>query len=421
MDEFNKVILTNEFWTSPYDSVKVDNAHGITVWLYDGSLSEYSEYTTLNFAELSFWDEFLAAYKSAPQRPDVSFVLTHSFSDSDSDSHNDTITLEYETEANGLDVKVEMYNSQNEHVHTTYTNTTVAQMQYSTSFNPYDHDLPSDYYNFYIYLENSTGTPQNYSEVVNVWLGNERPDAVLQNMSLYRMDGALVGGNTQKYPIDGELTNITVFLRNSGTIDLTDLDVAIFAGDNLIFSHVLDINVGQERNFTTSWEFAAGATTLKAVVDANNQVKEINESNNEFSEVVDVKPINPADPVIIRGKIFNRDNINIIGASVRIRNVRTGRTLNRTTNENGYRAELDPDWYQEGDEIEVTATYNDISDNATVLAYSADAELWCNITLKTELYDALFYFKLILIFVEIIGFILVIKYAIKLRKYKKME
>jgi subtilase family serine protease len=204
-------------------------------------------------------------------------------------------------------------------------------------------------------------------------------------------------------------------------MDLTDIDVAIFEGDNLIFSHVFDINVGEERNFTASWVSVAGTTTIKAVVDVENTIMEINESNNEFSEIIDVKPINPADPMIIRGKIFNRDNINIIGASVRIRNLRTGRVLNRTTNENGYRAELDPDWYQEGDEIEVTATYNDISDNATVLVYSADEEVWCNITLKTELYDALFYFKLILIFVEIIGFILVIKYAIKLRKYKKME
>jgi hypothetical protein len=421
MEEFQNLILANEFWTSPYDSVKVDNAHGITVWLYDGSSSEFSQYTTLNFAELSFWDEFLASYKTPPQRPDVSFTLDHSLSDSDSDTNNETITMVYETEGIGLDVKVEVFNGENEQVLTIYTNSTEGQVQYTTTFNPYDHGLPSDYYNFYIYLENSTGIPQNYSEAVNIWLGNERPDVVLIGMSLYRTDGALVGGSSQKFPIDGENTNISITVGNAGSNDLVEVGVSIYEGENLIFSEITDLNVGEEENFTATWQSAAGATTVKAFVDLENKIKEVNESNNEISELVDVKPINPADPMIVRGKIYNRDSINIIGANVRIRNLRTGRMLNRTTNENGFRTEIDPEWYQEGDEIEIRGTYNDISDNTTVLAYSADGEVYGNITLKTDLYDALFYFKLILIFVELIGFILVIKYAIKLRKYKKME
>ncbi len=161
--------------------------------------------------------------------------------------------------------------------------------------------------------------------------------------------------------------------------------------------------------------------TIRAVLDPENAIKEVNESNNDASETVEVKPKIPVDPLIVRGRILNRDKINIIGAKVKITNLRTNQSLNRTTTENGYKAELDPDWYFEGDKLDVKASYNSVTANSTVFAYSDDKEVYTNITLKTDLYDALFYFKMGLIIFEIIGFALVIKYYINLKRFKPKE
>lgn len=417
MDEFQNLILANEFWTSPYDSVKVDHAHGISIWLYDGSPSEFSKYRALDFATLSFWDEFLAAYKSAPTKPQVSFSSDYELEDSDGDGDHDTITLDLETEANGLNAVVEIFNNENNHISTIYWNNTEAGIKHTTSFKP----VASDYYNFYIYLENSLRIPQNYSEVVNIWLGNEKPDLVLTNMTVYRMDGAQVGGDTNKNPIDGEKSEIKVFVSNSGTNDLFNVKVDVFDGERLINSHFLNLKVGEEKNISALWESKSGITTLKAVVDLPNNIKEFNENNNELIETIEVDTTIPVDTLILKGKIFNRENVNIIGAKVQIRNLRTNETINRTTNENGFRTELDAIWYLEGDEVEVKATYNSVSDTENVFTYSDDKEVYANITLKTDLYDALFYFKVGLMIFEIIAFAMVINYAIKIRRFKKKE
>jgi hypothetical protein len=424
MSGFKNLILANEYWTSPHEDppVPVDHAHGITVWLYDGgSQSLLDKYKVLDYAILTHWDEFLEAYRTAPTKPQVSFINDYVLGDTNSDDNYDTITLDHETNVSGLNIVTEIFNNENDHVSTLYWNNTEQGTQYFTSFNPYD-DLPPDYYSFYSYLEDSSGTPQNYSEVVNIWLGNEKPDIVLNNMTIFRMDGTQVGNETNKNPIDGEDTEIKVLVTNVGTNDLFNVKVDVFEGENSIISEVLgELKIGEGKNITALWESKSGIKTLKAVVDLPNNIKEINENNNEIMETIEVDPHIPVEPLIVRGKIFNKENINIIGARVRIRNLRTNETLNRTTDQNGYRAEMAPDWYLEGDEIEVRATYNSVSDNENVFAYSDDEEIYANVTLETDLYDALFYFKMGLIIFEMIGFALVINYGIKVRRMKKRE
>jgi hypothetical protein len=418
MDGFASLISANEFWTSPYDSVPVDHANGITIWLYDGTLSEFNEYKNLDYAKLSFWDEFLAAYKASPARPDVPFDVNYTLSDSDLEGNQDTITLDYTSEGAGLDVVIEVFNYENNHVLTLYTNNTQTGTDYSTSFNPSLFGLPSDYYNFYMYLENESGVPQNYSEVVNNWLGNERPDLVLRNVTVHRLDGTQIGRRAGKSAIDGENTLIKAVLANEGNNALTGIIVDFYEGDNLIGSESLDLDAGTEMDLIAHWFADQGERTISVIVDGNNTIKEIDEGNNEAIETVEVKSTIPVDSLIMRGKIFNKDKINIIGASVTIRNLRTNETINRSTGEKGYKATLEPEWFIEGDEIEISAKYNSVKGNITVLAYSEEGTIWGNITLKTELYDGLFYFKLVLIIIEIIGFILVINYVIRLRRYR---
>ncbi|UCE37817.1 MAG: hypothetical protein JSW00_00810 [Thermoplasmata archaeon] len=399
--------------------MSVENAHGIAVWLYQGgSASDFADYQTLDFAKLTHWDEFLAKTKNPPPKPYALFPLDYTLSDSDNDENMDTIDLEYSTNITGLNVTVGVYSSDNEHIITFNTPNTLQGENYHCSFNPYDYDYPSDYYNFYAYIVNDTNMPQNYSQVVDVWLGNEKPDVYLKNITFYRKDGVLVGGNTGKRPIDGENTVIKADIANNGDTPLLNVKIEFFEGEILIATDQLDLNLGEEKSVSTSWLARVGEREIKVVADGDNNIKEVNESNNEIIEIVDVKSITPTNPLIIRGKVYNRDDINIIGAKVQIKNLRTNATINKTTSEKGYKAELPPDWYLEGDRIDVKASYASAKDNITIIAYSEDGEVWVNITLDTEVYDALYYFKLALIVFEIIGFILVIKYYIGMKRQK---
>jgi hypothetical protein len=116
--------------------------------------------------------------------------------------------------------------------------------------------------------------------------------------------------------------------------------------------------------------------------------------------------------------VRNRDKIDIVGARVRIKNMRTNETINKTTGSGGFSVNIDPSWFMEGDRIDVSAEYNSVSSNITVYAYSEDEEVKADITLNTEVYDAVFFFKLALIIFEAFGFILVIKYYIDTKRTK---
>jgi hypothetical protein len=423
MDGFSDLVLANEHWTSPVEvpPVPVDHAHGIAIWLYDGSAADFSKYETLDFSQMTFWDEFLAAYKAEPLRPQASFDMEYALSDSDSEGNDDTITFTFNTNVSGLNISIEMVNSEYELVDNIMINGTIQGVDSSVVVTPFNMGLTSDFYNFYVYLENGSQIPQNYSEAARIWLGNERPDVVLRNMTLFRSDGTQVGSLTGKGPIDEEDTRVRIIVENAGSNDLDNVKVDIFEGENTIFSELVNLKVGEEENITATWQPRSGIKTIRAFVDPENDFKEVNESNNQVSETIEIKPKIPVDPLTVRGKIFNRDKINIIGAKVKITNLRTNQTLNRTTNEKGYKAELDPNWYNEGDKLDIKASYNSVSANTSIFTYSDDKEVWSNITLKTDLYDALFYFKMGLIIFEIIGFALVIKYYINLKRFKPKE
>jgi carboxypeptidase T len=416
----NLVVAERHLSKSSDPFVKVvDNAHGISVWLYQGGTpSIFSEYQTLDFAKLTHWDEFLYKTKNLPPEPFVSFQFNYSLSDSDSEGNMDTISLEYSTNTTGLNIALGVYDSENEHITTYFLNGTSPDVPYQNSFNPEDYGFPSDFYNFYAYIVDNQNLPQNYSEVINIWLGNEKPDAVLVNISFYRSDGVLLDGDTGRKPIDGDETKIEVYVANNGTTDLFGLKIEFFEGQNIIYTDSIDLIIGKNMSVSAMWLAKSGERNIRIVVDPENLVKEFYENNNEIVKVVDVKPIIPTNSLVIRGKIYNRDNVNIIGAKVQIKNLRTNATINKTTNEEGYSEELDPSWYMEGDSIDVKASYSSAKDNVTVIVYSDDIEVWVNVTLDTELYDALFFFKLGLIGFEIIGFILVIKYYIGMKRKK---
>lgn len=421
MTSIEEFVVAESHWSNsqdPYVKV-VDNAHGIAIWMYDGN--DFQTYEDLDFSKMTYWDEFLIASNNPPSKPQVNFSVNYSLSDSDNESNDDTITLLYTSDTTGLDIAVCVINHENQHIDTFYVNNTIQDQAYNFSFNPYKKGYPSDYYSFCAYLVDDSDIPQNYSEVIEIWLGNERPDVALINVTFYRKDGIIVGGDTGKKPIDGENTVIEVYVVNNGTIGLPDVKVEFLEGNKPIKTNVVDLEIGEEKSITAQWAAISGQRIIRIVLDGENNIKEANESNNVIVENVTVKPNIPVEPLIVKGKVYSRGKVNIIGAKVRIKNLRTNMTKNDTTDKGGYNISLDSDWYHEGDLIDVRAEYNSVSNNITVYAYSDDKIINIDITLDTDVYDALFFFKIGLIIFEIIGFILVIKYYIGTRKHRGGE
>jgi hypothetical protein len=417
-DAIDTMVVAEEHNTKE-GKIVVDNAHGISVWLYDGT--QFSTYQTLDFAKMTYWDEFLAASKNPPPAPHVAFDMVYSVRDSDEDANNDTIDLGITTNATGMKIAVEVYNYEGEQITIFYDNDTTQGTVYDYSFNPEDYGYPSNNYYFYAYLTDEDNFLQNYSEVVDIWLGNEKPDVVLKSVKFFRADGMEVGGDTGKKPINGENTLIVATIVNEGNIALNDVQIQFLEGNNVLKTEQIKLALGQKKNVTFHWLAEAGSGDIGVVVDGGNEIKEANETNNEILETLEVKPNTPISSLTIKGKVRNWDNIDIVGAKVQIRNMRTNMTINKTTGGNGFSVELEPSWFLEGDRVDVSAEYNSVSSNLTVYTYSEDEEISADITLNTEVYDAVFFFKLALIIFEAFGFILVIKHYIDSKRKKGGE
>lgn len=417
MEGITPLVVVEDHFTRPTKQ-SVDNAHGIAIWMGDGSASDFTTYQSLDFAKLTLWDEFLNTHTNPPPKPQVQFDVNYFLSDSDYEGNNDTVTIQYSTNVTGLNITIEVCNNENQHIITFYTNGTTEDQEYDKVFNPYDLGNPSDYYNFYIYSINNENELQNYSEIADLWLGNERPDAMVENLTFYRKDGKLVGGNTSKKPIDGENTLIKVHVRNNGTNPLSNLKIEFLDGGNSIKTDFLSLGIGEEKVVDAEWLARAGEQRIWAILDGENNIKETNESNNIISELVEVKPNIPVNTSTIRGKVYSKDKINIIGAKIQLKNMRTNATINKTTTEKGYKVVLEPSWYLEGDEVYIRATYSEASENTTILTYSEESPIYANFTLDTDVYDFLYYFKIGLIIFEIIGFGLVIYYYIGIKRQK---
>jgi hypothetical protein len=420
MDAIETMVVIEAHNTKASD-MSVENAHGIAVWLGDGTPNDHTLYPKLEFSMMTYWDEFLAALKNPPPSPHVTFDMEFSAYDSDDDANNDTIDLSITTNTSGLKLTIEVRNYEGEEITQFNESSTTQGTDYEYSFTPEDYGYSSDNYYFYAYLTDDNNYLQNYSEVVDIWLGNEKPDVVLKSLKFLRADGMEVGGDTGKRPINGEKTLIVATVVNEGNIALTDVQIQFLEGNKVLKTYHVNLALGQERNVTFLWLAEAGSGDIWVIVDDGNEIKEADETNNEILEILEIKPNTPISTLTIKGKVRNRDKIDIVGAKVQIRNMRTNMTINKTTSDNGYDVELESSWFLEGDRVDVSAEYNSVSSNVTVYTYSEDEEVTADITLDTEVYDAVFFFKLALIVFEAFGFILVIKYYIDTKRKKGGE
>ncbi len=417
MDSISEVVITNEHWTSPYDTVKVDHAHGISIWLPTSGVT--SPYLDLDFAITTQWDEFLDNYKNDFPMPKVQFVVECDLKDADEDGNDDTVELSCLTNVTGLNISVDVCNSEDDNI-VSYFQQSTSNEVYKVAFGPYSYSQPADYYNFYLGIQDENGSPQNYSEILSVWLGNEKPDLSIKNLTFYRVDNETLGDDSGKRPIIGQETSIEVIVVNSGMEEIHDIDVTFLDDDTVINEVSISLNINEQIQISSVWiPPREGEHTIDVIVDYFNSIKETNETNNKITEIIEAKSVLPLYMFKITGKVLDKEEHNIRGAKITIKNMRTNDTVNLTTDRFGFEKSLDTDWYHEGDLIEVKASYESASSKQTFHIYSEDREKELTITLDTQ--NWLDILKIYLVLFEIIGFVLIIKYYSNIRRFKKQK
>ncbi|AIF70222.1 hypothetical protein PAP_09220 [Palaeococcus pacificus DY20341] len=84
--------------------------------------------------------------------------------------------------------------------------------------------------------------------------------------------------------------NLTITVENLGEVDAQNVTVELFDDDNLIKSWIVNVSAKGNISLSYTYEYskAWGTHELKAVVDPNNEIEEVNENNNIATLKIDV-------------------------------------------------------------------------------------------------------------------------------------
>lgn len=84
-------------------------------------------------------------------------------------------------------------------------------------------------------------------------------------------------------------TTYNVTVSNLGSVPAFNVSVAVYVNDTVLVNRTLDLNAGESKWFTFTWKpNSTGVYVLRAVVDEENRIEEVNEDNNDFSLTVEV-------------------------------------------------------------------------------------------------------------------------------------
>ncbi|MCK5560395.1 MAG: hypothetical protein KAJ51_07360, partial [Thermoplasmata archaeon] len=209
------------------------------------------------------------------------------------------------------------------------------------------------------------------------------PDFVVEELKFYRADGEEVD-NVNKHLIEGEESTITVIGKNIGSDDAENVKVAFYDGATQIGTKQTIDYIDLEGTINISIKWAATINpadhTIKVKVDPANNFQEENESNNELSKLITIKPkqVSSGTSFEVEGTVYQPDGTTLaIGAKVNITNLRTDEHLYITTDSVGhFSQDLDrlQSGYYEGEKIQVFVLDADDLNETTVtfIAYSED-------------------------------------------------
>ncbi|MCK5547440.1 MAG: hypothetical protein KAI64_00385, partial [Thermoplasmata archaeon] len=209
--ELIKNCVYEKKWDNPSSkNSRATNANGLTIWLPPSM--DQADYLNLQFAQDTYWDEFLDLYNLNYQKPQANLTVGYSVNDTEPDGYNDTVDL-YLLSNTTANMTVELY-----------TNKYQFSKEYGLTTGVQQNDtIPlsnNGYYTLHFYLTNSTGHLLNYSEIINPF--SSYVDLVLDPLyiTIWPHSLSCTFGNV-------ETINATII--NYGPLDALDINVSFWA------------------------------------------------------------------------------------------------------------------------------------------------------------------------------------------------
>jgi hypothetical protein len=92
-------------------------------------------------------------------------------------------------------------------------------------------------------------------------------------------------------PEEGRLVKISAAVWNIGNLNVTDVDVRFYRENSPIGNYQISlVPYGENRTAFVQWMALAGDHLIKVIVDSDNVIEELNETNNEASRMIRVVP-----------------------------------------------------------------------------------------------------------------------------------
>ena len=236
------------------------------------------------------------------------------------------------------------------------------------------HDEMSD--TFTITLQGTAMTSTSNSSILAQVL---RPDLIVDEIVLLRGDDVEV--NDTINGVEGDLEEIRIRIVNIGPTYATAGNLSISINDipTWILPHGR-MEPGEERWVSHTIIPTAGTLNVSAMVDAQDSVPEVNESNNLLERGFIIKDDVPLGSYLLTGIIMDLDGSGVGGANVTI----AGQDIFNVTitDQHGrFAIFISVDDYVDGLRCDVRATDGGNHTNATIILYSQDQSIDLALTL----------------------------------------
>ena len=164
---------------------------------------------------------------------------------------------------------------------TTPADFNLASFRFSVGFKLDKDAFPSDLWYINITVVDDAESVVNASIAITV---KAMPDLTLNSSDI---------SFSPTSPTEGDSVNITATIHNIGGIDANNFIVSFYDGTSLIGNDTISVNADSTNISKIIWTSIAGDHNIKVIAGAENVINESNETNNEASKIITVKPISP--------------------------------------------------------------------------------------------------------------------------------
>ncbi len=330
--------------STPIESV--DNAHGVSIYMPNGAFS--SSYKNLKLSEDTYWDEFLQAYPSAPEVEEP-MNITSQLIDTTRDGTADMMSIALNFSGADLSLNMQVFNATECIEERTFT--TSATYNFYAPF--------GDYYNFYAYLQDATGMIYNYSQLVGIWLGGDKSDAVVYELRILDEKGSLVNGAV----LEGSILHLSALVGVIG--DCAPANVTFYVDSEEVCTKEGFLGLSA---FNTSWVAVAGYHNISVGVKIP---KERVITNNVILMPIYVHSKEPKGPYYIGVSAEGAKNLDVV-----ILNERTSAVIKEKHTTPTFVVEVPAWWYLEGDVISVEIIGDGEKYTTTLVLSFEDKSVW---------------------------------------------